>query len=166
LIADRPDCASCIVLDMFMPGASGLQLLDALAKQDSAPPVIFVTACGDVPATVQAMKAGAVDFLTKPLDVEQLMRSVRRAIGMDAARRAARHERQQIQDCYIQLTPFERDVFAGVVSGKLNKQLAVRLGICERSIKSYRSRVMQKMRVSSLAGLVRTAKVLDLTTHF
>jgi FixJ family two-component response regulator len=166
LITDRPDCASCIVLDVFMPGPSGLQLIDALAKQDSAPPVVFVTACGDVPATVQAMKAGAVDFLTKPLDMGQLLRSVRRAIALDAARRASRHEKQQVHDCYIQLTPFERDVFVGVVSGKLNKQLAVRLGICERSIKSYRSRVMQKMQVSSLAGLVRTAKVLDLATHF
>lgn len=163
LLATHPDCASCIVLDMCMPGPSGLDLLDALGSWRNSPPVILATAFGDVPATVHALKAGAFDFLTKPVEAVRLVGSVRRAIVLDASRRAARLEVQQLRDRYMQLTACERDVFIGVVSGRLNKQLAVSLGICERSIKSYRSRVMHKMRVSSLAGLVKTAKLLDLS---
>jgi FixJ family two-component response regulator len=150
---------------MCMPGPSGLELLDSLATQADSPPVIFVTAYSDVPATVHAMKAGATDFLTKPIDSERLMRAIRAALSLDANRRAARSEMQELQERYVQLTDCERDVFVGVVNGKLNKQLAVTLGICERSIKSYRSRVMRKMHVSSLAALVRTAKLLDVPAH-
>jgi FixJ family two-component response regulator len=161
LLAQLPDCPSCIVLDMCMPGPSGLELLDALASRQCSPPVIFVTAFGDVPATVHAIKAGAIDFLTKPVKAERLLGSIRIALALDANRRAARNEVQEVRDRYLQLTACERDVFLGVVNGRLNKQLAVSLGICERSIKYYRSRVMRKMRVASLAGLVRTAKLLD-----
>jgi FixJ family two-component response regulator len=164
LLAQLPDCPSCIVLDMCMPGPSGLELLDALAARQCSPPVIFVTAFGDVPATVHAIKAGAIDFLTKPVKAERLLGSIRTALALDAKRRAARNEVQEVRDRYLQLTACERDVFLGVVNGKLNKQLAVSLGICERSIKYYRSRVMRKMRVASLAGLVRTAKLLDFTS--
>jgi FixJ family two-component response regulator len=165
LLAEHPECPSCIVLDMCMPGPTGLELLDALALRSNSPPVIFVTAFSDVAATVHALKSGAVDFLTKPVDREKLLKSVRSAIALDAERRAARSEMQQLNERYVQLTDCERNVFAGVVNGKLNKQLAVTLGICERSIKSYRSRVMRKMHVSSLAGLVKTAKLLNVPEY-
>lgn len=161
LLIDHPDCASCIVLDMLMPGPSGLELLRALGQQQCAPPVILVTAFNDVPTTVQAMKAGAIDSLSKPLDSTRLLRSVRTALSVHIARRTAEHELEQLRARYSQLTPCERDIYVGVVNGKLNKQLALKLGICERSIKSHRSRVMRKMHVSSLAGLVKTAKMLD-----
>ena len=160
LLGDHPDCASCVVLDMCMPGPSGLELLDSFAARPNSSPVIFVTAFSDVPATVHAIKAGAVDFLTKPVDSARLMQSICSALALDAERRIARREMQQLQERFVQLTECERNVFVGVVNGKLNKQLAVTLGICERSIKSYRSRVMRKMSVSSLAALVRSAKLL------
>jgi FixJ family two-component response regulator len=162
LLVDHPDCPSCIVLDMLMPGPSGLELLASLANQRHAPPVIFVTAFNDIPATVQAMKAGAMDSLTKPLDMERLLQSLRDAISRDARRRAERRELEQLQSRYSELTPCERDIYIGVVHGKLNKQMALKLGICERSIKSHRSNVMRKMRVSSVAGLVKTAKQLEM----
>nr|WP_298723273.1 response regulator [uncultured Steroidobacter sp.] len=161
LLVEHPDCPSCIVLDMLMPGPSGLELLASLAHQRDAPPVIFVTAFNDIPATVQAMKAGAMDSLTKPLDMERLLQSLQDAIARDARNRAARRELEQVQSRYSELTPCERDIYIGVVHGKLNKQMALKLGICERSIKSHRSNVMRKMRVSSVAGLVKTAKLLD-----
>jgi FixJ family two-component response regulator len=165
LLARHDDCPTCLVLDMCMPGPSGLDLLDALALRDSAPPVILVTAFSDIPATVHAMKSGAVDFLAKPVDKEHLLRSVHNALDLDARRRAIRQETQLVHERYVRLTACERDVFTGVVNGKLNKQLAATLGICERSIKSYRSRVMRKMQASSLAGLVRTAKLLGVAEH-
>jgi len=160
LLAKHTHDANCIILDMCMPGPSGLELLDALAARPSAPPVIFITGFGDVPTSVHALKSGAVDFLTKPVAKERLFTSLHKALSLDAERRATREELEMLRERYVQLTTYERDVFAGIVNGKLNKQLAVTLGICERSIKSYRSRVMRKMRVSSLAGLVRTAKML------
>jgi FixJ family two-component response regulator len=160
LLGEHPDCPSCVVLDMCMPGPSGLELLDSFAARPNSSPVIFVTAFSDVPATVHAIKAGAVDFLTKPVDSARLLQSIRAALALDSERRVARREMQQLQERFVQLTECERNVFVGVVNGKLNKQLAVTLGICERSIKSYRSRVMRKMSVSSLAALVRTAKLL------
>jgi FixJ family two-component response regulator len=162
LLAEHPDCPSCIVLDMLMPGPSGLELLASLANQKNSPPVIFVTAFNDIPATVQAMKAGAMDSLTKPLNMERLQQSLRDAIARDARRRADRRELEQLQSRYSELTACERDIYIGVVHGKLNKQMALKLGICERSIKSHRSNVMRKMRVSSVAGLVKTAKLLEM----
>lgn len=162
LLTERPDCPSCIVLDLWMPGPSGLDLLAFLATQKhAAPPVIFVTAFNDIPATVRAMKAGAMDSLTKPLDTPRLLQSVREALARDIERRAARRELEQLQSRYFELSPCERDVYLGVVNGKLNKQLSLKLGLCERSIKLHRSNVMRKMQVSSLAGLVKTAKLLD-----
>jgi FixJ family two-component response regulator len=162
LLGNHPDCASCIVLDMCMPGPSGLELFDSLATRANSPPVIFVTAFSDVPATVHAIKAGAIDFLTKPVDSKRLLRATRAALALDAHRRSARSEVQQLRERFAQLTECERDVFIGVVNGKLNKQLAVTLNICERSVKTYRSRVMHKMCVSSLAALVRSANVLNI----
>lgn len=162
LLANDSDGPGCIVLDVCMPGPNGLELLDSLASRSTAPPVVIVTGFGDIPATVRAMKAGAVDFLTKPIERERLLHAVDRALLLDAQRRRARREIQELRERYAQLSAYERDVFAGVVSGKLNKQLAGTLGICERSIKSYRARVMRKMRVTSLAGLVKSAKRLGI----
>jgi FixJ family two-component response regulator len=165
LLGNHPECPTCVVLDIQMPGPSGLELLDSLATRPNSPPAILVTAFGDVPATVRAIKSGAIDFLTKPVDSERLIRAIRAALLLDAHRRAARTEVQQLRERFGQLSPCERDVFVGVVNGKLNKQLAGTLGICERSIKSYRSRVMRKMNAASLAELVRTAKLLDLESR-
>ncbi len=162
LLSNPTDCTSCIVLDMYMPGPSGLELLDSLVKQATSPPVVFVTGFGDIPTSVRAIKAGTVDFLTKPIDRDRLLQAVDRALALDAQRRSEWREQQELHDRYVQLSPYERDVFAGVANGKLNKQLAGSLGICERSIKSYRARVMRKMRVTSLAGLVKTARLLGI----
>jgi FixJ family two-component response regulator len=161
LLAERPSCTSCIVLDLYMPGPNGLELLDALALRQSSPPVIFLTGSGDVPASVHAIRSGAVDFLTKPVEREHLLKAVDTALALDRGRRATRSQLDEIRVHYTALSDFEREVFLGVVNGQLNKQLAVTLGICERSIKSYRSRVMKKMRVQSLAGLVRAARLMD-----
>lgn len=165
LLADHADRPSCILLDMFMPGPSGLDLFKALASRGTSPPVIFVTASHDVAATVQALKAGAAGFLTKPVDCEKLLDTVRSAIALDIHRRAARVENQRLRDRYARLTQYERRVFAGLINGMLNKQLAADLGICERSIKSHRSRLMRKMNVASLADLIRSAKLLDLPEY-
>lgn len=162
LLSNPTDCTSCIVLDMYMPGPSGLELLDSLAKQATSPPVVFVTGFGDIPTSVRAIKAGAVDFLTKPIDRDRLLQAVDRALALDAQRRSEWREQQELHERYVQLSSYERNVFAGVANGKLNKQLAGSLGICERSIKSYRARVMRKMRVTSLAGLVKTARLLGI----
>lgn len=162
LLANHVDCTSCIILDMCMPGPSGLELLDSLATRPSSPPVVFVTGFGDIPATVRVFKAGAVDFLTKPIGRERLLGAVERALSLDAQRRMVRRELDELRECYFQLNTFERDIFAGIVVGRLNKQLAATLGICERSIKFHRARVMRKMHASSVADLVRSAKLLEI----
>jgi FixJ family two-component response regulator len=166
LRAEHPDCPSCILLDMNLPGPSSQELLESLCTQKNhAPPVIFVTAQNDIPATVQAMKAGAMDLLTKPLDMSRLLRSLQGAIARDVATREARQQLEQLRSSYLALTPCERHIYLGVVHGKRNKQLAREIGLCERSIKSHRSNVMRKMQVTSVAGLVKTAKLLDLLSR-
>jgi FixJ family two-component response regulator len=162
LLAAHSDC-SCIVLDMLMPGPSGLDLLESLASCATSPPVVFVTGYGDIPSTVRAIKAGAVDFLTKPIGRDQLLSAVDRAFCLDEQRRKAWRELEDLRARYAQLSAAEREVFAGVVSGKLNKQLAGTLGICERSIKSSRARVMRKMGAISFADLIKTARLLGVT---
>jgi FixJ family two-component response regulator len=160
LLAAHTHVHACMVLDMWMPGPSGMELLHALSTRETSPPVIFVTACTEVPASVQAMKYGAVDFLIKPITLASLLRSVRNAIALDACRRAARAELQQIQARYATLNEDERRVFAGVVAGKLNKQLAAALDTCERTVKTYRATMMRKMQAASLVDLVRAARQL------
>lgn len=163
LLAAPTRVHSCMVLDMWMPGPSGMELLHALSARETSPPVIFVTACSEVPTSVQAMKYGAVDFLLKPIILSTLLRSVRRAIALDACRRAARTELQQIQARYASLNEPERKVFAGVVAGRLNKQLAAALDTCERTVKTYRATMMRKMQAASLVDLVRAARKLAQT---
>jgi FixJ family two-component response regulator len=144
----------CVVLDLSMPGLDGLQLQQALARAGDVCPVIFITGFGDVPTSVRAMKAGAVDFLTKPFDREQLLAAVRIAIDRDRSARAARAERSSIGVRVATLTPREREVMVHVVAGHLNKQIAAELGIAEKTVKVHRARVMKKMGAGSVAELV------------
>jgi FixJ family two-component response regulator len=153
---DRHDSAApgCVLLDLSMPGIDGLQLQAALTRAGDPCPVVFISGHGDIPASVQAMKAGAVDFLTKPFDQAQLLAAVRAAVEKDRAVREARAERSSIGARVAALTPREREVMAHVVAGDLNKQIAAELGIAEKTVKVHRARVMKKMRVGSLAALV------------
>jgi FixJ family two-component response regulator len=144
----------CVLVDLSMPGIDGLELQAALARADDPCPVVFISGHGDIPATVRAMKAGAVDFLTKPFDKAQLLDAVRAAIDRDRAGRAARAERSSVGARVATLTPREREVMAHVVAGSLNKQVAAELGIAEKTVKVHRASVMKKMGVSSLAALV------------
>jgi FixJ family two-component response regulator len=154
---DRP---SCVVLDVRMPGPSGLDLQEALARRDHPLPVVFLTGHGDIPMTVRALKAGAADFLTKPVKRADLLSAVEGALAQDAARRAERDELRLLRTRYATLTPREREVFALVVTGKLNKQIAGDIGAAERTVKAHRAQVMEKMRVGSLPELVRVAERL------
>jgi FixJ family two-component response regulator len=144
-----------------MPGPSGLDLQAAFAGLDDALPIIFLTGHGDIPTSVRAMKAGAVDFLTKPVQREALLSAVRNALAKDAENRAARGRASALHARYEALTPRERAVFALVVAGKLNKHVAAELGISERTVKAHRAGVMEKMRVTSLAELVHLAEQLQ-----
>lgn len=156
------DAPGCVVLDMWMPDLNGLELMDRLADRRDSLPVIFVSGRSDVELTVHALKAGAVDFLIKPVANERLLDSVRKAIRSDVARRAMRAELRTLRNRYATLDARERAVMTGVVAGKLNKQLAVELGTCERTVKSQRASLMRKLRLHSLAELVRAARLLEL----
>ena len=150
----------CILLDLRMPGVNGLDLQQSLAQMEERLPIIFLTGHGDVPASVRAMKAGAVDFLTKPVRREALLRAVENALGLDAKARATRTVLRGQQSLYRNLTPREQEVLAHVVSGKLNKQIAFDLGISERTVKAHRASIMEKLGVQSVAELVRLAQAL------
>lgn len=160
LMAERPKGRGCIVLDISMPGPSGLDLHEALANDENSIPVVFVTGRGDIPMSVRAMKAGAVDFLTKPVRQEALMSAIASALSRDDARRDAAEQRRVLRERYQKLTAREREVFLQVTHGKLNKQIAAGLGISERTIKAHRAQVMDKMGVRSVAELVRAADQL------
>jgi FixJ family two-component response regulator len=150
----------CLLLDLNMPGPSGLDLQDELARRGVAVPVVFLTGRGDVPSSVRAMKSGAVDFLTKPVDRATLLAALERALGIDAERRTARLETDQLLARYRRLTPREREVFERVTNGRLNKQIADDLGIAERTVKLQRAQVMDKLGVRSAAELGRFAERL------
>jgi len=152
-----PAAPGCLVLDLSLPKVNGLELQRKLSEKGCLLPIVFLTGHGDVPTTVQAMKAGAVDFLTKPVRDEELLEAVRIAVDEDRVRRSQRAEAAAIEERLATLTPREREVFLGVVSGKLNKQIAVDLGTVEKTIKVHRARVMEKMGADSLAELVRIA---------
>jgi len=151
----------CVVLDVRMPGPNGLELQEALASLEARLPIVFLTGHGDIPMSVRAMKAGAVDFLTKPVSRDALLASVRTALARDAEARAAREGLRALRARYETLTPREREVFAGVVAGKLNKQIATDLGTAERTVKAHRAHMMEKMQVSSIAELVHVADQLN-----
>jgi len=143
-----------------MPGPSGLDLQEALERLEVPLPVVFLTGHGDIPMSVRAMKAGEVDFLTKPVRREALLAAVRAALARDAATRAIREGLRALRARYESLTPREREVFAGIVAGKLNKQIAAELGTAERTVKAHRAQVMAKMQAESVADLVHTAAQL------
>ena len=151
----RPDVAACLVLDVRMPGLSGLDLQRELVGKQQAIPIIFVTGHGDIPTTVRAMKAGAAEFLSKPFRDDELLDAVRQALDRDQVVRQGRAEVNAIQSRYDKLTSREREVIALVVNGMLNKQTAAHLRITEITIKVHRRHIMQKMRARSLPELVR-----------
>lgn len=154
---DRP---GCLILDVRMPGASGLDLQHQLARSGNLKPIIFITGHGDIPMTVQAMKAGAVDFLTKPVRDQTLLDAIHTAIARDAERRAMAEAGRNATALYETLTPRERQVLRLVVTGSLNKQIAFELGISEVTVKLHRSSMMRKMKAASLPRLLNTWQTL------
>jgi len=155
-LEQRSACSpGCILVDLSMPGLSGLELQRALVEADDPRPIIFLSGRGDIPSTVEAMKAGAVDFLTKPCDEAKLLAAVQAAVEKDRAAREAHAERESIDARVATLTPREREVLSRVVAGKLNKQIAAELGTAEKTVKVHRARMMRKMQFDSLAELVR-----------
>jgi len=160
LRAKRPDAPGCIVLDVRLPDLSGLDLQQELAKANVDLPVIFVTGHADIPMTVRAMKAGAVEFLTKPFREQELLEAVQRAIGRHRLTRDQRASMTLLQSRYELLTPREREVFPLVAGGLLNKQVAAELNASEKTIKVHRGQLMQKMEAHSLSDLIRMAEQL------
>jgi FixJ family two-component response regulator len=158
----QPGRAACLVLDLSMPGLGGLELQQWLAQLHDPLPVIFLSAHGDIPASVRAMKSGAVDFLTKPVAEETLLNAIHEALRRGGDARAKQAEVGHFQERLATLTPREREVLGHVVSGELNKQIGAELGTTEKTIKVHRARVMEKMGVQSLAELVRLCERADL----
>jgi FixJ family two-component response regulator len=161
----RPNVPSCLVLDVRLPGLSGLDLQRELAKAGVHIPIIFVTGHGDIPMSVQAMKAGAIEFLTKPFRDQALLDAIRQAIGRDQVARQQRARNTDLRRRCESLSPREREVFKWVVSGLLNKQIADELGATERTVKFHRGNIMRKMRANSLAELVRMAEALGIASQ-
>jgi FixJ family two-component response regulator len=159
----RPTVPCCLVLDVTLPGLSGLELQRQLAQRTDIP-IIFITGHGDVPMTVRAMKAGAVEFLTKPFKDDVLLDAIRGAIGRSRAALRQESEMQVLRSCYASLTPREREVMSLVISGLLNKQVGGELGISEITVKAHRGQMMRKMKADSLPALVTMASRLGLRT--
>ena len=161
----RPNLPSCLILDVRLPGLSGLDLQRELAEAGVHLPIIFVTGYGDIPMSVQAMKAGAVEFLTKPFRDQVLLDAIRQAIERDRVARQQRARDANLRRRYESLGPREHEVFKCVVSGMLNKQIADELGATERTIKFHRGHIMRKMQAKSLAELVRMAEALGIASR-
>jgi RNA polymerase sigma factor (sigma-70 family) len=157
LDAAVPESPACLVLDVRLPGLSGLDLQAELAARRVQTPIVFITGQGDIPTSVRAMKAGAVDFLTKPFRNKDLVAIIREALSKDVRLQSAQGERDVIQSRLDSLTPRERQVFDLVIKGLLNKQIAAELGASEQTIKVHRARVMEKMGLASVAELVQAA---------
>ena len=163
LRSERPNVACCLVLDVRLPGLSGIEFQSELAKAGIDIPIIFLTGHGDIPMTVQAMKAGAIEFLTKPCRDQELLDAVRLAIERHRARRKDGQHRSILRDQFASLSPREKEVVALVTAGLLNKQIAAELKISEVTVKMHRGNIMRKMQARSLADLVRMADVLGLS---
>ena len=157
-----PEGPCCLVLDIRLPGLSGLQLQESLNQYGMGIPIIFITGHGDVPMSVQAMKAGAVDFLLKPVNDQQLLDAVHRALSKDRKERSRRARNVAVRGRYEILTPREQEVLSLVVSGLKNKEIADEMGASERTVKVHRARVMEKMQAVSLPHLVRLSEMLEL----
>jgi FixJ family two-component response regulator len=162
---DRPRVLvpSCLILDVSLPGLNGLELQKRVAVERTEMPIIFITGHGDVPMSVEAMKAGALEFLTKPFRNDLLVSAIRNALDRSRTALTDKAEMQTLHDCYASLSPREREVMTLVISGLLNKQVGGELGICENTVKYHRAQAIQKMRADSLADLVRMAARLGLT---
>jgi FixJ family two-component response regulator len=158
----RPNGACCLILDLQIPGENGLQFQQRLIDHGIRVPIIFVSGHGDIPTSVRAMKGGALDFLSKPYDGKQLLAAVEAALREDAKQLAANQHSAQMHQHFQSLTDREREVFAAVAAGLLNKQVADELGIAEKTVKVHRARVMEKMHAVALADLVRMADMLKL----
>jgi FixJ family two-component response regulator len=156
-----PDKPGCAILDVGLPGMDGFGIQKALGNANIDLPIIFLTGCGDIPAIVQAMKAGAVDFLTKPIDASVLLASVSQALQTDAEKRFRSDQKRVVMERMTSLTPREREVLSCVVAGLLNKQIAAELGTVEKTVKVHRSRMMEKMRVRTVADLVRLSSLAN-----
>ncbi len=162
LVRPGAEAPSCLVLDLQMPGLSGLDLQKRMAEVGLEIPIVFLTGHGNIPASVQAMKAGAVGFLTKPFDEQDLLQAIQEAIERDRRTRRQNAEMRDLRDRYESLTAREQEVMQQVVSGLLNKQVAAELNIAEYTVKIHRGRVMRKMHAESLADLVRMAENLEI----
>ena len=160
-----PEAPGCLVLDVRLRGLSGLDLQGELAARNCQVPIVFITGHGDIPMTVRAMKAGAVEFLTKPFRDQDLLDAIRTALQRDRARREHENEMTELQQRFHLLTSREREVVSLVATGKLNKQIADQLGTAENTIKVHRSRAMEKLRADSLADLVRMIEKLKDVSH-
>jgi len=163
--AQKPDLPSCLVLDVRLPGISGLDFQQRLAQMNVRIPVVLITGHGDIPMSVRAMKAGAIDFLTKPFRDQEMLDAVGQAIEKDRARRAEDREVNEIRKRFATLSARERQVMALVTAGKMNKQVAGALGLSEITVKVHRGRAMQKMAARTLADLVRMASSLQLSAE-
>jgi FixJ family two-component response regulator len=164
LRSKRPDVPACLVLDVRLRGLSGLDLQKRMAEAKIEVPIIFITGYGDIPMTVQAMKAGAVEFLTKPFRNQELLDAIQQALERDRTTREQRAKNDELYDRYDSLTPREREVMTLVVAGLLNKQIAGELRTSETTVKNHRHQIMEKMGADSVAELVKMAYKLGITT--
>jgi FixJ family two-component response regulator len=161
--SNRPDARGCIILDVRLPGRSGLDFQETLGELGIRLPVIFISAHGDIPISVRAMKSGAIEFLTKPINEQQLLDAVQAGIELDRVNRQDNALATELRARFDSLTPREREIMSLVVSGKLNKQIGFQVGLSEMTVKVHRSHVMQKMQAKSVVDLVRMADKLGVS---